>query len=340
MKEDCGISREMVLMLACLLLLFIPSVSAENPGGIHISPEKGGDYCFLFPSRWMKSHQKGNKNQWLDLLPLTQNITYSAICCLPSIFGEDDNDRGGFSTRIVSVREGNCNLFENARIHQINKTQGLLTLGGDAPYSMRSWRAASNWGRCEEITIPGVLLSNADVLYLVFQNLCRHLLYQTGIIYLMSKGTVIIGSYWAGCTEKKKSRIKSQCQTENSGEVTIDTTVHFTCMCIVMASFILFSLYCFCDYVEHVMTGIYCLYASFSLYNCLAPFVSKFPFGRSVIHFSSLQKGLEIRALLLTLMCMSVSAFWIIFRNETAWGWFLQDVLRMSIGIYTKLKEL
>nr|XP_060618568.1 signal peptide peptidase-like 2B [Anolis sagrei ordinatus] len=334
MKDNCRISRKAVLLLAWPFMLFVPPVLAQNPGVIHIDPEKGGDYCFVFHSQLVKSHQEGNKNHWFDLQPFSQNLTYSALCCLPSLFGKDDNDGGGFSTRIASIREGNCNLFENARLHQINRTQGLLTLGGDAPYPMKWRRSAFNWGHCEEITIPGVLLSNIDVLYLLFKNLFSDLLYKTGIIYLMSMVTVIVGSYWAGCSEKKKQHIKSQCQTENSGEITIDTNIYLTCTCALMANFMLLSLYCLYDYMVCAMTGIYCLYASFSLYCCLSPFVSKFPFGRSMIHLPYFHKALEIRALLLAILCISITAVCIFFGNEEAWGWILQNVLGMCIGIY------
>uniref|UniRef100_A0A8D2IVS4 Uncharacterized protein n=1 Tax=Varanus komodoensis TaxID=61221 RepID=A0A8D2IVS4_VARKO len=129
-------------LLASLFLSFILPVLAQNPGIIHISPEKGGDYCFLFPSQWMRSYQGESKNHWLSLERSTQNLTYSAMCCLPSFFGEDDNDGGGLSTRIASVREGNCNLYENARLHQINGTQGLLTLGGDTSGTLYSGTSA------------------------------------------------------------------------------------------------------------------------------------------------------------------------------------------------------
>ncbi|XP_008113477.2 signal peptide peptidase-like 2B [Anolis carolinensis] len=334
MKDNCRISRKAVLLLAWLFLLFVPPVLAQNPGVIHIDPEKGGDYCFVFHSQQIKSHQEGNKNHWFDFQLFSQNLTYSALCCLPSFFGKDDNDGGGFSTRIASIREGNCNLFENARLHQINRTQGLLTLGGDAPYPMKRWRSAFNWGHCEEITIPGILLSEVDVLYLLFRNLITDLLYKTGIIYLMSMVTVIVGSYWAGCSERKKQHIKSQCRTESSGEITIDTNVYFTCTCAVMATFMLLSLYCLYDYMVFAMTGIYCLYASFSLYCCLAPFVSKFSSGRSVIHLPYFHKALEIRALLLVLLCISITAVCIFIGNEDVWGWILHNVLGMCIGIY------
>ncbi|XP_061492504.1 signal peptide peptidase-like 2B [Rhineura floridana] len=334
MKETCGMA--MVLFLANLFLLFIPPVLAQNPGVIHISPEKGGDYCFLFPSQWMKSHQDSRKNCWLDPELRTQNMTYSAMCCPPSFFGEEDNDGGGFSTRIASVREGNCNLFENARLHQINGTQGLLTLGGDAPYPMRNWKSGYNWGHCEEITIPGILLKDMDILYLLFKNLIRDLLYKTGIIYVMSMCIVIIGSYWAGSRERKKQLyVERQCHTEDDfNEVTIDTNVYFTCTCTAMATIMLLALYCFYDYLVHAMIGIFCLYASFSLYGCLAPFVSKLPFGKHVIHFPYFHKGLEIKTLFLAVLSMSINAIWVIFRNEDGWGWVLQDILGISIGIY------
>lgn len=338
MKECCSWPSREALLLTGLCLLFLPRVAAQNPGVIHINPEKGGEYCFLFPSEWMKSHQEGNKtkHRWLNPEPFSQNHTYSAMCCHPSFFGEDGIDKGGFSTRIASVREGNCNLFENARLRQINRTRGLLTLGGDAPYLTKNWRSGHNWGHCEEITIPGIVLSDVDILYLLFKNLIKDLLYKTGIIYLMAMAIVTIGSYWAGSTEKKKQQyIENPCETvEDFGEITLDTNVYFTCTCTVMATFMLLALYYLYDYLVHAMIAVFSLYASLSLYSCLTAFVSKLPFGKQVIRFPYFHKGLEIRQLVLAILCMSVNATWVVFRNEEEWGWILQDILGISIGIY------
>lgn len=330
---NCEMPKNMTLLLAGFFLLLVLPALAQSPSVIRTMPEKGGEYCFLFPSQWMKSHREGNKNPWFSLWPFTENLPYSAMCCLPSFFREEDDDEGGLSSRIASVREGNCNLFENARLRPINRTLGLLTLGGDAPYHpTRSWRSGFNWGRCEEITIPGVLLDDVDILYLLLKNLIRDLLYKTGIIYLMSMGIVTIGSYWAGSTEKKKQQ-HSKSQREDFDEVTIDTNIYFTGTYIVSATFTLFALCYFYDFLAHAMTGIFCLYASISLYYCLAPFMRKFPFGDHTVHLPYFHKDLAVRTLLLVVLCTSVNATWVILRNEE-WAWILQDLLGMSIGIY------
>lgn len=336
MKDSCRMPGTFFL-LACFFLPFIPHTLAHNPGVIHITPEKGGDYCFLFPAQWMKPHQESNRSRWAvnSGLP-TQNFTYSAMCCPPSFFGKKDSDGGGFSTRIASVREGDCNLFQNARLHPMNRTRGLLTLGGDAPYPPWSWRDRPNWGHCEEVTIPGILLNDEDVLYLLFNNLIRHLLYKTGIIYIMSVATVTLGSYWAGTAEKKKQHsLKSRYQAwDDLGEITIDTNICFTCTCTVMAIFTLLALCCFYDYLVHVMIGVFCLYATLSLYVCLTPFMNKLPLGKYAIHLPYSRSCLEIRTLLLAGLCLSINATWVIFRKDDQWGWILQDLLGVAIGIY------
>lgn len=325
-----------VLKLASLLLyLFNAHAFAVNPGVIHVDSEKGGEYCFLFLSQWVTLRNRDNA-QWLDLPASTQHLTYSAMCCPPSLLGEADSDGGGLSTRIASVREGNCNLYGNARLREINRTHGLLTLGGDAPSLTTDRRSGYNRGHCEEITLSGILLSDEEILYLLFKNLLRDLLYKTGLIYLLSMAVVTIGSYWSGNTERrKKHNTESQDQTEDTlGEITIDNYVHFTFICTVMATFILFALYYFYDYLAHVLTGIFCLYASVSLYSCLTPFVNQLPFGKRVFCVPYLHKSLEIRRLLLVGLCLSVNATWVIFRKDNAWSWVLQDVLGISIGIY------
>ncbi|XP_077202018.1 signal peptide peptidase-like 2B [Paroedura picta] len=335
MNGDWGRPKAALKLAGLLLLLISTYTFAVNPGIIHVNSEKGGDYCFLFPSKWATLSDEDNAS-WLDLELPTRNLTYSAMCCLPSFLGEVDSDGGGLSTRIASVREGNCNLYENAKLQEINGTQGLLTLGGDAPPFTADKRSRSHWGHCEEMTLPGVLLSDEEILYLLFKNLLRDLLYKAGGIYLLSMAIVTIGSYWAGSTERRKKQyLESQYQREdNFGDITIDNYVHFTCTCTVMAAFMLLALYCFYDYLAHVLTGIFCLYASFSLYSCLTPLVNRLPFGERVFGVPYFHTHLEIRRLLLAVLCLSVNTAWVIFRKDDQWSWVVQDVLGISIGVY------
>ncbi|XP_039385710.1 signal peptide peptidase-like 2B [Mauremys reevesii] len=325
----------MTPLLSCLLLLLIPHVLAQHLGVIRVIPEKGGDYCFLFPSHWVQSLQdKSGKNKWLQP---HQDLTYSALCCLPSSFGEEDCDGGGLSTRIASVRKGNCNFFENGRLQRINGTQVLLILGGDAPISLTGGSGLGhNWGHCEESITPVNLLNDMDIIYLFFKHLGRLLRYNMGLMFILAVGTVVTGGYWAGNIEKKRQQyMKCRCKNEEDfDDVTIDPDVLFICASVVMSSFMLLALYCFYDNLVDIMIGFFSLYASIGLYSCLSPSVNKLPFGEYKLNLPYFHNGPQVRTLFLAGFSVSITITWMIFRNEDQWAWVLQDFLGISICLY------
>uniref|UniRef100_A0A8C8RVA9 Signal peptide peptidase-like 2B n=1 Tax=Pelusios castaneus TaxID=367368 RepID=A0A8C8RVA9_9SAUR len=311
------------------------SFSPNHHGVVRVLPEKGGDYCFLFPSHWAQSLQ--DKSGHTNRLQPQQSLTSSALCCLPSFFGEDDCDGGGLSTRIASMRQGNCNFFESTRLQRINGTQVLLILGGDAPISFTGGNGlAHDRGHCEEIITPVNLLSDMDLIYLFFKSLSRLLGYNTGIMFILAVGTVTTGGYWAGNIEKKRQQYM-KCRCKNADEfddVTIDPDVPFICASVVMSSFLLLVFYCFYDHLVNMMIGFFSVYASLGLYSCLSPFVNKLPFGEHKFHLPYFHNGPQVRNLFLAGFCICVTVTWMIFRNEDQWAWVLQDFLGISICLY------
>ncbi|XP_064361435.1 signal peptide peptidase-like 2B [Dromaius novaehollandiae] len=296
---------------------------------------KGGDYCFLAPSHWAHFLKpKDNQPHWLQL---NQSFTFSALCCLPSSFGEDDSDGGGLTTGTASGRKGDCNFFENSRLQGINGTQGLLTLRGDALVTFPGGNKHSHdWGHCEEFTIPVDLLNDMDFIYLFFKKLGRDLGCSMGIMFILAVGTVSTGGYWAGATEKKRQQyIKCSCKKREYFEhVTINPDIPFICGSIATSSFLLLMLYCFYDHVVCLMIGLFCLYASLGLYSCLSPALNKLPFGEHKVYLQHFHKCLEVKKLLLAGFSIFTAVFWMVFRNEDQWAWILQDALGISICLH------
>uniref|UniRef100_A0A8C6ZFA5 Signal peptide peptidase-like 2B n=1 Tax=Nothoprocta perdicaria TaxID=30464 RepID=A0A8C6ZFA5_NOTPE len=317
------------LLLPHLLFLFFLQILAQQIRLVKVFPMKGGDYCFLAPSYWLHFLQsKDNQPHWLQL---DQSFTFTALCCPPSSFGADIITGG------ASERNGDCSFFENSRLQGINGTQGLLTLRGDTLATFpRGCKDVRDWDHCEELTIPVDLLSNTDFIYLFFKKLGRDLECNLGIMFILAVGTVSIGGYWAGAIDKKRQQyMKCNCKkTEHFEHVTINPDILFGCGMIATSSFLLVMLYCFYDRVVCLMIGLFCLYASLSLYSCLSASVNKLPFGEQKVYLQHFQKGLEVKKLLVAGFSIFTVVFWMVFRNDNQWAWILQDVLAISICLY------
>ncbi|XP_062434811.1 signal peptide peptidase-like 2B [Rhea pennata] len=329
------IRKIVALLLPHLLLLLFLQMLAHQTRLTKVIPMKGGDYCFLVPSYWAHFLQpKDNQPHWLQL---DQSFTFSALCCLPSSFGEDYSEGAGLSTSTASGRKADCNFFESSRLQGINGTQGLLTLGGDALVTFPGGsKHAHDWDHCEELTIPVDLLSSTDFIYLFFKKLGRDLGCNMGIMFILAVGTVSAGGYWAGATEKKRQQyIKSNCKKRDYFEyVTINPNIPFICGSIATSSVLLLMLYCFYDHVVCLMIGLFCLYASLGLYSCLSPSLNKLPFGEQKVYLQHFHKGLEVKKLLLAGFSIFIVVLWMVFRNEDQWAWILQDALGISICLY------
>ncbi|KAM6419701.1 LOW QUALITY PROTEIN: signal peptide peptidase-like 2B [Pluvialis apricaria] len=299
--------------------------------GLKVTPEMGGDYCFLVPSHWghfLKS--RASQHCWFQPY---QKFTFSALCCLPSFFG----DGRGLNARIASKRKGNSNFFESSRLQEINGTQGLLTLRGDATVSRASGHA-HDWDHCEEITIPVDVLKNLDFTYLFFEKPDRHLACNMSITFILTAGIVTAGGYWAGAIEEKQQQfIKYNCyKPEDFEHTAIISGIFFICKNIATLSFILLMLYCSYDHLVCLITGLFCTYTPVGLYSCLSPSLNKLPFGEQKVHLQCLYKGLK---LLLAGFSIFTAVFWMVFRNEEQWVWILQNALGISICLY-ELKEV
>uniref|UniRef100_A0A3Q0RIM3 Signal peptide peptidase-like 2B n=1 Tax=Amphilophus citrinellus TaxID=61819 RepID=A0A3Q0RIM3_AMPCI len=294
---------------------------------------KGKDYCIFFNSQWARLPQDLNKASRLQIYDLTTSVLCSA----------SEVPEGGFPNRIPMVMRGNCTFYEKVRLAQINGAKGLLIVSKD-----RLTPPAGNKTQYEEIDIPVALLSYSDMLdisktfgkgQLVAMYAPNEpvLDYNMVIIFLMAVGTVAIGGYWAGSRDSKKRYMKHKRDdgAEKQDEETVDVTPIMICVFVVMCCNMLVLLYFFYDPIWVIR--IFCLASSVGLYSCLWPFVRRLPFCKCRIpenNLPYLHKRPQIRMLLLSALCISVSIIWMVFRNEDQWAWVLQDALGIAFCLY------
>ncbi|XP_069013895.1 signal peptide peptidase-like 2 isoform X1 [Embiotoca jacksoni] len=307
-------------------------------GMAHFSDEgksKGKDYCILFNSHWARLPRDLNKASRLQIYDLT-----TSDLCSPS-----DVPEGGFPNRIPMVMRGNCTFYEKVRLAQINGAKGLLIVSKD-----RLTPPAGNKTQYEEIDIPVALLSYSDLLDISKTFRKERLVamyapkepvldYNIVIIFLMAVGTVAIGGYWAGSRDSKKRYMKHKRDdgAEKNDKETVDVTPIMICVFVVMCCNMLVLLYFFYDSLAIWVIGIFCVASSVGLYSCLWPFVKRLPFCKCRIPENNLpyfHKRPQIRMLLLSALCISVSITWMVFRNEDQWAWVLQDALGIAFCLY------
>ncbi|KAK1142062.1 signal peptide peptidase-like 2B isoform X1 [Acipenser oxyrinchus oxyrinchus] len=128
---------------------------------------------------------------------------------------------------------------------------------------------------------------------------------------------------------------------ETQDEETVGVTPIMICVFVVMCCSMLVLLYYFYDHLVYMIIGIFCLAASIGLYSCLSPFVRRIPFGKCRIPENNLpycHKRPQVRMLLLSVFCVSVSVIWGVFEARISkysrWAWVLQDALGIAFCLY------
>uniref|UniRef100_A0A8C9SL47 Signal peptide peptidase-like 2B n=1 Tax=Scleropages formosus TaxID=113540 RepID=A0A8C9SL47_SCLFO len=331
------LSHRRSLLRACPNAPSLPQVLGEH-GMAHFSDKdknKGKDYCIFFNSQWARLPQDLNKASRLQI----HDLTGSVLCSSSEV------PEGGFTNRVPMVLRGNCTFYEKVRLAQINGAKGLLIVSKE-----KLTPPAGNKTQYEEIDIPVALLSYSDMLDIsktfgkggqvaMYAPNEPVLDYNMVIIFLMAVGTVAVGSYWAGSRDINKRYMKHKRDdgAEKQEEETVDVTPIMICVFVVMCCSMLVLLYYFYDQLVYVIIGIFCLAASIGLYSCLCPLVRRIPFGKCRIPENSLpycHKRPQVRMLLLSVFCVSVSVVWGVFRNEDQWAWMLQDALGIAFCLY------
>ncbi|TNN58054.1 Signal peptide peptidase-like 2B [Liparis tanakae] len=295
----------------------------------------GKDYCIFFNSQWARLPQDLNKASHLPIYDLT-----TSVLCSPS-----DVPEGGFPNHIAMVMRGNCTFYEKVRLAQINGAKGLLIVSKE-----RLTPPAGNKTQYEEIDIPVALLSYSDMLDIsktfgkgrlvtMYAPSEPVLDYNMVIIFLMAVGTVAVGGHWAGSRDTKKRYMKHKRDdgAEKQDEEIVDVTPIMICVFVVMCCSMLVLLYFFYDSLAIWVIAIFCVASSVGLHSCLWPFVRRLPFCKCRVpenNLPYLHKRPQIRMLLLSAFCISVSVTWMVFRNEDQWAWVLQDALGIAFCLY------
>ncbi|XP_059809097.1 signal peptide peptidase-like 2A isoform X3 [Hypanus sabinus] len=288
------------------------------------------EFCVLFNPAWMPLPRSLDN---ATMYPL-QNLTSTTLC------NSTDVPPEGIKDKLVVVMRGDCTFVRKARIAMKNHAKALVIASTDTLIP-----PSGNQSDYEELKIPVALISYDDVLSMkkVLGNQISATLYSPPvpsvdysilIIFTIAVGTVALGGYWSGREEhesessslsasgaKPQGRSKSD---ESSAILTPVTVLFFVAVCFVM----IVLLYFFYRWLVYVVIAIFSVAAAVSLYNCLAELLRRVPCCKC--NFSCINRRIEVRLLLLGMLCLAVSAVWVVFRNKDRWVWALHDCLGVA----------
>ncbi|XP_027728472.1 signal peptide peptidase-like 2C [Vombatus ursinus] len=357
-----------LLLPFILLLLHVGTPAHREYGVVHVVSEKKGskDYCALFSSEYVTLPRDLHH---APLLPLHDG-TKAPWCSGENThqsYPQSSNSQKPLSKTTAMVLWGNCSFYTKGRLAQGQGAHGLLIVSRSAglqcsdttpvPATSQSLRPLP------ELTIPVAILRYNDMLDILNQGrggaairvamyvpLEPILDYNMMIIFILAVGTVALGGYWAGLNEAERlqrrrehrgggtsmsEEVEGLDEEEEEEEEPVDFTPAMTGAVVLMSCSIMLLLYFFYDCFVYIMIGIFGLGAGTGLYSCLAPLARRLPLGRCQLILPGLQMAaLQLSLILLAGLCTSITAIWIIFRNEESWAWLLQDMLGVSYCLF------
>ncbi|XP_078386309.1 signal peptide peptidase-like 2A isoform X2 [Cetorhinus maximus] len=287
-------------------------------------------FCVMYNSKWMPFPKSLDNATEFQLKILTS----TKLCNWTDVPAE------GIKDKLLVVMRGDCTFIRKAQIAQMNFAKALLVATVD-----RIFPPSGNQSDFEQLTIPVALISYDDVLFMqktlgdhisatLYSPPVPNLDYSILVIFLVAVGTVAFGSYWSGMEEygsTSYSPSDSRLQTheenktkESAATLTPITVVIFVIICSAM----IVLLYFFYKWLVYLVIGIFALAAAVSLYNCLVALVKRIPYWKCKLPCDKI--NIEVRLLLLALICTAVSATWVAFRNEDRWVWILHDCLGVA----------
>uniref|UniRef100_UPI00398F0079 signal peptide peptidase-like 2A isoform X2 n=1 Tax=Pristiophorus japonicus TaxID=55135 RepID=UPI00398F0079 len=318
-----------------LLLLLLGVLQAGAQEGILAAFSNGTastikEFCIVYNSQWMP-FPKSLRNATLYQL---QDLTNTTLC------NSTDVPPEGIKDNLVVVMRGNCTFIRKAQIAQMNLAKALVVASVDSIFP-----PSGNQSDYEELKIPVAIISHIDVLSMekmlgkqisaaLYSPPVPPLDYSILIIFIIAVVTVALGSYWSGIEDPSSGNsATSDYRAPTSGgdksealsaTLTPVTVVVFVIVCSVM----IVLLYFFYKWLVFVIISIFSLAAAISLYNCLAALVKRIPYCKCKFPFHN--RRIEIRLVLLGVLCVAVSAVWVVFRNEDRWVWILHDCLGIA----------
>ncbi|XP_072502035.1 signal peptide peptidase-like 2C [Notamacropus eugenii] len=354
-------------LLLPFILLHVGTPAHGEYGVVHVVWEKKGskDYCALFSSEYVTLPRDLHH---APLLPLHDG-TKASWCPNENTqqsYPQGSSPQKSLSKTTAMVLRGNCSFYAKGRLAQGQGAHGLLIVsraGGlqcsdttPVPETYQSLRPLP------DLTIPVAVLRYDDMLDILNQARGGALIrvamyvppepildYNMMIIFLLAVGTVALGGYWAGMSEAERLQRRRErrgggtsmseeaegvAEEDDDDEGPVDFTPAMTGAVVLMSCSIMLLLYFFYDCFVYIMIGIFGLGAGTGLYSCLAPLARRLPLGRCQLVLPGLQTYMQLSLILLAGLCTSVTAIWMIFRNEDHWAWLLQDMLGVSYCLF------
>jgi len=161
------------------------------------------------------------------------------------------------------------------------------------------------------------------------------------VIWVIATFTVVVGAYWCGLVFER-SEIEAEKLEKNGGIPNEDDEMgEFPITTIMIVVFIvlicttLLLLYFFYKYLIYVVIGLFAIASVTGTFTCLSALMSLVNCGRCRIPENNLplfNERFEIREIILLLLCVGLSAFWVVIRNES-YAWILQDFLGVCFCI-------
>ncbi|XP_074076707.1 signal peptide peptidase-like 2C [Macrotis lagotis] len=350
-----------------LLLLHVGTPTHGEYGVVHVVSEKKGskDYCALFSSEYVTLPRDLHH---APLLPLHDG-TKAPWCPSENIhqsYLQGSSPQKPLSKTTTMVLRGNCSFYAKGRLAQDQGAHGLLIVsraGGlqcsDTTPVPATYQSHTS---LPDLTIPVAILRYDDMLDILTQAHGGAIIrvamyvppepvldYNMVIIFILAVGTVALGGYWAGLSEAERlqrcreRRIRGTSVSEEAegvaeedddDEEPVDFTPAMTGAVVLMSCSIMLLLYFFYDCFVYIMIGIFGLGAGTGLYSCLAPLARRLPLGRCQLLLPGLQTYLQLSLILLACLCTSITAIWMVFRNEERWAWLLQDTLGVAYCLF------
>ncbi|KAM5235537.1 signal peptide peptidase-like 2A [Ctenodactylus gundi] len=316
---------------AALLWGFLLPLTAAQEAILHAfgrdAASLSKDYCVLYNPHWTELPSTLENATSSSLL----NLTGVPLCSLSDIPPE------GINGKAVVVQWGPCHFLEKARIAQEGGAEALLVANHSVLFP-----PSGNRSEFHDLKILIVFMSykdfkdmkqalGSDVTVAVYSPLWPEFDYTMAVIFVIAVSTVALGGYWSGRIElealkavtspEDRERKKRREESLTFSPLTVTAFVAVCCVMMVL-------LYFFYKWLVYVMIGIFCIASAMSLYNCLAALLRQIPHGRCTIACRT--RGIEVRLLILSGLCIAVAVVWAVFRNEDRWAWILQDILGIA----------
>ncbi|XP_027058274.1 signal peptide peptidase-like 2B [Pocillopora damicornis] len=318
-------------------------------GVLHIEGnEDSQDFCIAFNEEWVSLPTH------LDSTP-----KYPLVEAKPSTLCKEPQNHSEIKDAAVAIQRGNCTLFLKALYSQNAGAKEVVIVSNDSLFTP----VANSSEEYAQVTIPMAVISHDDwikykdkdfggdvkvQMYAPPTDLVSNIDGNLAILWLLAVGTVAIGAYWAGITNKKimgsmlrgntnTSGDDSQANREHgsAGEDSFEVTPLSVVVFVLLVCGTLLLLYFFYKYLVYVVIVGFALASCYGLYECLHPLVLWLPLGDCTVPANQiplLKKELQIRTVLLIPFCLAIAIWWGIERNKS-YAWILQDILGISFCI-------